>query len=263
MLYNSKLTLKDYISTVIEALPESLQKSRFIFDNNDIYYSLINGTSMPVKSAIHMMARDLSLSAFELYQIICNNKEFGDLLIDRVELYAIMDDDDDMITEHIITEKDNINVNLHGQVHLYYRNGKGYMKSKEMRGLFKIYLKNKTIVKQTENKDAVIEEIFKEAQYKLGEPYVSVMGYNDWSIFQSSKNRNSYLVIDPDRSSEAIYLECIAKEWITDAEYHDAHTKYDNDYFGEFDILELDAPGTREAILEGKHCVGWFKIIKE
>ena len=262
MLYNSKLTLKDYITTVVEALPESLQKSRFIFDNNQIYYSLINTTSIPVKSSIHMMARDLSLSTFELYRIICTNKEFGELLIDKVELYAIMDDDDDMITEHIVKEADDINVNLNGQVYLYYRNGKGYMKSKEMAGLFKIYLKAKTVVKPTENKDIIIEEIAKEVQRKLGEPYVSVMGYNDWCIFQSSKNRNSYLVIDPDRSSEEIYLQCIAKEWITDEEYTDAHTKYDNDYFGEFDIFELDAPGTREAILEGKHCVGWFKIIE-
>lgn len=261
MLYNSKLTLKDYMATVIEALPESLQKSRFIFDNNEIYYSLINCTSIPVRSS-HMMARDLSLSTFELYQIICNNKEFGELLIDKVELYAIMDDDDDMITERVITEKDDINVNLNGQVYLYYRDGRGYMKSKEMAGLFRIYLKAKTVVKSTENKDVIIEEIAKEAQCKLGKPYVSVMGYNDWNIFQSSKNRKSYFVIDPDKSNEAIYLECIAKEFITDAEYPDAHTKYDNDYFGEFDILELDAPGTREAILEGKHCVGWFKIIE-
>ena len=95
-------------------------------------------------------------------------------------------------------------------------------------------------------------------------PYVPIVINEDWVIGQSAKDTSKYIVVIASDTTKEV--ERIAVEWLTEEEVKDANSIHENDYCGEIISITADLisdPKSKEGMLAGKKCFGYFKIIKE
>ena len=104
-----------------------------------------------------------------------------------------------------------------------------------------------------------IDQIFSENMNEVVD-YNIIMTYDNWVILNHKTQKHKYLVVDPERAEYPCAVELVSKEWVADDRYDNAHTKYENDYFGEYDSI-YDA-GDSTFIKENR-LVGWFRVLEE
>ena len=106
--------------------------------------------------------------------------------------------------------------------------------------------------------------------------YVPVMVYTlnegrdlDWMILKNLReNKEEYYLIHPEKYKNPIKIACLGDKWVSNAEYDMSHSRYNNDYFGEFDHdnkytrLSLDFLERKARAGTPIHA-GWFKVIEE